>query len=445
MDYDFVTALEAIARTKNIEEKILYDALEAGLSAAGRKMYGEEIQISTQIDHEEGQIYVWLTKTVVEEVENESMEISLEDALYLAGDEVIIGDELDIELDIEDFGRTAAQTAKQVVMQRIREAERDKIFDEFKAREDTLINGIVQGEASRGTVIDLGRTDGILPFSESVPGENYRKGDRIKAYVVEVRKTSRSPQIILSRKHSGLVADLFAQEIPEIADGTVVIVAIARDAGFRSKVAVRSTDPNVDAVGTCVGLKGYRIQSIVRELEKERVDLVLWSKNPLAFAKHAFNPIEVLHVEYDEPRDRIMVVVPDDKLSIAIGKGGRNIKLASRLVGQRIDVRNQEQFDEEKAQFIDSDDREDAMEELQEIPGVGHTTAEQLYEGGYDTIESIALATTDELTNIPGVGEATADKLRAAAEKFLAEEAAAEAAEEAADESDDTEEKTDET
>ncbi len=430
MDYDFVTALEAIARTKNIEERILYEALEAGLSAAGRKMYGEDIQISTQIDHDEGAIYVWLTKTVVNEVENPALEVSLKDAIYLAGDEVVIGDELDVELNVDEFGRTAAQTAKQVVMQRIREAERDKIYDEFKAREDTLINGIVQGEASRGTVVDLGRTDGILPFSESVPGENYRKGDRIKAYVVEVRKTSRSPQIILSRKHSGLVADLFAQEIPEIADGTVVIAAIARDAGFRSKVAVRSTDPNVDAVGTCVGLKGYRIQSIVRELEKERVDLVLWSDNPLVFAKHAFNPIEVLHVEYDEPRDRIMVVVPDEKLSIAIGKGGRNIKLASRLVGRRIDVRNKAQFDEEREQFITADDRDDAMEELQEIPGVGHTTAEQLYEAGYDTIESVALATTEELTNIPGVGNATAEKLVAAAKQFLEDEAAEEAAEE---------------
>lgn len=421
MNYDFLQALEAIARNKGLDEEILYEALEAGLRAAARRRFGDQAAIDAQVDLEENRVVVWLTKTVVEEVEAPINEISIEEARFLAGDEVVLGDELDIEVDLDDFGRSAAQTAKQVVMQRIREAERDAVYEEFKQREGTLINGIVQGESSGGIVVELGSTDGIMPYSERIVTERYRKGERIRAFLLEVRKTSRSPQIILSRRHPALVAELFAEEIPEVADGTVEIVNIARDAGFRSKVAVRSTDPNVDAVGTCVGLRGYRIQSIVRQLDQERVDLVLWSADLKVFTKHAFNPVEVLGVEYDEYGDRLVVIVAEDKLSIAIGKRGRNIKLASKLVGMRIDVRSPEQFEQERSSRIAQEEHDEAMAELLDIPGVGEQTAEELYRAGYDTLESIIAATAEELAQVPGIGPKTAEKLRTAAEELLKE------------------------
>lgn len=421
MNYDFLQALEAIARNKGIEQEVLYEALEAGLRAAARRRFGDQAVIDAQVDLEEGRVVVWLTKTVTDNVENPVNEISLEEARYLAGDEVLLGDELDIDVDLDDFGRSAAQTAKQVVMQRIREAERDAIYEEFKHREGTLVNGIVQGESSGGVVVDLHSTDGIMPYSESIVNERYRKGDRVRCFVLEVRKTSRSPQIILSRRHPALVAELFYEEIPEVADGTVEIVNIARDAGFRSKVAVRSTDPNVDAVGTCVGLRGYRIQSIVRQLDQERVDLVLWSPEIKAFTKHAFNPVEVLNVEYDEYNDRLLVVVPEDKLSIAIGKRGRNIKLASRLVNMRIDVRSPEQFEKEKTEVMEAEEHDDAMVELLDLPGVGEATAEELFKAGFDSLEAVAVAEIAELTAVPGIGPKTADSIKAAAAELLRE------------------------
>ncbi|HUT99098.1 MAG TPA: transcription termination factor NusA [bacterium] len=422
MDYDFIQALEAIARNKGIEQDILYEALEAGLMAAGRRRFGEHAIISSQVDLDEGRVLVWLTKKVVRRVKDHITEISQKDARYLAGNDVVIGDELDIEVDTAEFGRSAAQTAKQVVMQRIREAERDTIFDEFKHREGTLINGIVQGDSAGGIVIDLGRTDGIMPYSERIPREQYRKGDRVKAYVLEVRKTNRSPQIILSRRHPGLVEQLFAQEIPEVADGTVAIAAIARDAGFRTKVAVRSNDSNVDAVGTCVGLRGYRIQSIVRELDQERVDLVLWDRDMLRFAKHSFNPVEVLRAEYDELNERVLVVVPEEKLSVAIGKGGRNIKLASRLVGVRIDVRSPEQYEEEKTALTAQEEQEEVVADLTCLPGVGESTAMNLFAAGFDGVEALAAASVENLSQAKGIGPKTAEKLIQAAKKLLEEE-----------------------
>ncbi|OGD71995.1 MAG: transcription termination factor NusA, partial [Candidatus Coatesbacteria bacterium RBG_13_66_14] len=370
----------------------------------------------------EGRVLVWLTKKVVRRVKDHITEISQKDARYLGGSEVVIGDELDIEVDTAEFGRSAAQTAKQVVMQRIREAERDTIFDEFKHREGTLINGIVQGDSAGGIVVDLGRTDGIMPYSERIPREQYRKGDRVKAFVLEVRKTNRSPQIILSRRHPGLVEQLFAQEIPEVSDGTVEIAAIARDAGFRTKVAVRSNDPNVDAVGTCVGLRGYRIQSIVRELDQERVDLVLWDRDMLRFAKHSFNPVEVLRAEYDETNERVLVVVPEEKLSVAIGKGGRNIKLASRLVGVRIDVRSPEQYEEEKTAFSAQEEQEEVVADLTCLPGVGESTAMSLFAAGFDGVEAVAAASAEGLSKAKGIGPKTAEKLIQAAKKLLEEE-----------------------
>lgn len=422
MDYDFLQALEAIARIKGIEQDILYDALEAGLLAAGRRRFGEHAIISAQVDLDEGRVLVWLTKKVVRRVKDQVIEISMKDARYLAGSEVVIGDELDIEVDTSEFGRSAAQTAKQVVMQRIREAERDTIFEEYKHREGSLINGIVQGDSAGGIVIDLGRTDGIMPYSERIPREQYRKGDRVKAYVLEVRKTNRSPQIILSRRTPKLVEQLFDQEIPEVADGTVEIAAIARDPGFRTKVAVRSNDSNVDAVGTCVGLRGYRIQAIVRELDQERVDLVLWDREIVRFAKHAFNPVEVLRAEYDELRDRILVIVPEEKLSVAIGKGGRNIKLASRLVGIRIDVRSPEQYEEEKTALTAQEEQEEVVADLIELPAIGEITAMNLYKAGFDGIEAVAAASINELVQAKGIGAKTAGKLIEAAKTILEEE-----------------------
>jgi N utilization substance protein A len=343
MNVEFIEALEELEREKGIAKEVLLEAIDAALISAYRRNFGSVQNVSVQIERQTGQVKVFSKKTVVENVEDPRIEISLADARQI-NISYQLGDIVEQEVTPKDFGRIAAQTAKQVVVQRIREAERGIIFEEFSSREGDIVTGIVQRQEQKNVFIDLGRIEAVLVTSEQMPNEDYKHGDRIKVYITEVRKTTKGPQILLSRTHPGLLKRLFELEVPEIHDGIVEIKAVAREAGFRSKIAVFSKDENVDPVGACVGPKGMRVQAIVDELKGEKIDIVKWSSNGNEFVSNALSPAKVVSVINDEEEKVARVVVPDYQLSLAIGKEGQNARLAAKLTGWKIDIKNESQF-----------------------------------------------------------------------------------------------------
>ena len=343
MNSDFLEALNDLEKEKGIEKEILLEAIEAALISAYRRDYGGSANnVRVEIDRLSGDVRVYSRKTVVEEVEDANTEISLEQAreIDLAHG---INDVIEREVTPKEFGRIAAQTAKQVVVQRIREAERSILYEEFADREGDILTGIVQRHQGRSVVIDLGKAEGILAPMEQMPNETYRQNERLKVYIVQVNKTTKGPQIILSRTHPGLLKRIFELEVPEIHDGTVEVKGIAREAGFRSKMAVSSRDENVDAVGSCVGPRGMRVQSAVSELKGEKVDIVKFDPEPSQYIANALSPAKVLAVQLDEETRVARVVVPDRQLSLAIGKEGQNARLAAKLTGWKIDIRSESQ------------------------------------------------------------------------------------------------------
>jgi len=342
MNYEFIEALEQIAKEKGISKEILFEAIEAALISAYKKNFNTAPNVKVHIDRDFGQIKVFSCMEVVEEVQDLQQEITLEEArkhssIYQLGDIV------DIEVTPKNFGRIAAQTAKQVVIQRIREAEREIIFEEYVDREDDIITGIVQRTDQKNIIIDLGRTEAILAPTEQMPTEAYTQGDRIKTYVVEVKKTTKGPQIMVSRTHPGLLKRLFELEVPEIFDGTVEIRAVSREAGHRSKLSVYSSNEEVDPVGSCVGPKGARVQTIVNELKGEKIDIIKWSEDPKEYVSNSLSPAKVMSVEIKEDEKVANVVVPDYQLSLAIGKEGQNARLAAKLTGWKIDITSESQ------------------------------------------------------------------------------------------------------
>lgn len=346
---EFIGALNELERERGIDKDTLLQAVEAALVSAYRKHFGTGGNIEVRIDRETGDITVVARKRVVEEIQDEATDITLEEARRF-DPAARVGDEILLEATPRDFGRIAAQTAKQVVVQRIREAERESIFEEFAAREGDIITGIVRRVVGRQVFIDLGRTEAILMPSEQMPGERHRPGERIKTYIVEVKKTTKGPQIVLSRSHPGLVKRLFELEVPEIHNGIVEIKGIAREAGVRTKVAVASRDDRVDPVGACVGPRGSRVQAIVNELKGEKIDIIRWAPEPERFVANALSPAKVLSVRCDPEQKAAAVVVPDNQLSLAIGREGQNARLAARLTGWRIDIKSESQLVEEMAQ-----------------------------------------------------------------------------------------------
>lgn len=344
MNTEFIEALEELEREKGIAMDVLIEALEAALISAYKRNFGSLQNVRVYIDRETGEIRVFARKTVVEKAEDERSEISLEEA-RTKDSKYELEDIVEIEVTPRDFGRIAAQTAKQVVVQRIREAERGIIFEEFSSREGDIVNGIVQRQDQKNVYIDLGKTEAILAPTEQIPGEEYRHSDRIKTYIVEVRKTTKGPQILVSRTHPGLLKRLFELEVPEIHDGTVELKSVAREAGARSKIAVYSKDENVDPVGACVGPKGMRVQTIVSELKGEKIDIVKWSQDPAKFVANALSPAKVVSVVIYEDDKIARVVVPDYQLSLAIGKEGQNARLAAKLTGWKIDIKNESQME----------------------------------------------------------------------------------------------------
>ncbi len=367
-------AAEQLEREKGISKDVLVSSLCDALVAAYKKHIRDKDaeNVEAILDETTGEIGVFRTKVVVSEVEDEDTQISLEDAKEI-DEEVELDDEVKIEVTPENFGRIAAQSAKQVITQRIREAERKLVLDEFMSKKGTLITGIIQRRDDRNVIVNIGKTDAVMPSREQIPGEYYKPGNRIRVFVLDVKETSRLPQVIVSQAHSEIVRELFELEVPEIEDGIVEIKSIAREAGFRTKLAVWSNDPSVDSVGACIGPRGSRIQTIVGELKNEKIDIVRYSQDPVEYIVNALSPARIISVDIladDENRKEVFVIVPDDQLSLAIGREGQNVRLAHRLTGWKIDIKSESQArameDERERQVLEEIKEQEEVQEVQE-------------------------------------------------------------------------------
>lgn len=342
MNAEFMQAFEQLGKEKGIAPEILFDAIEAALISAYKRNFGSAQNVRVSLDKITGEIHVYARKNVVEEVLDTRLEMTVAEAKAV-DPRYELEDIVEIEVTPKDFGRIAAQTAKQVVVQRIREAERGIIYEEFSNRESDILTGIVQRIEQKNVFIDLGKAEAVLAPSEQIAGETYRHGDRLKSYIIEVKKTTKGPQILVSRTHPGLLKRLFELEVPEIHDGIVEIKSVAREPGLRSKIAVHSRDENVDPVGSCVGHKGMRVQTIVNELRGEKIDIVKWNIDPAKYISNALSPAKVVSVEVNEAEKVSKVIVPDYQLSLAIGKEGQNARLAAKLTGWKIDIKSESQ------------------------------------------------------------------------------------------------------
>ncbi|HBC95164.1 MAG TPA: transcription termination/antitermination protein NusA [Clostridium sp.] len=344
MNLEFIEALEEIEREKGISKDIIFDALETALISSYKKNFGSSQNVEVEINKNTGRVSVYAKKEIVEDVENELFEISVEEARNI-DDKYQLGDIINIEITPKDFGRIAAQTAKQVVIQRIKEEERRIVYNEFMEKECDIISGTVIRKDKSNVFVDLGKIEAVLGPNEQMQGETYSFNERLKLYIVEVKNTTKGAQVIVSRTHPGLVKRLFELEVPEIYNGIVEIKSIAREAGSRTKISVYSNDENVDAMGACVGPKGIRVQNIVNELKNEKIDIIKWSKLPEEYIANALSPAKVLDVNLDENMKFAQVVVDDNQLSLAIGKEGQNVRLAAKLTGWKIDIKSKSQIE----------------------------------------------------------------------------------------------------
>ncbi|MBU9788037.1 transcription termination factor NusA [Lentilactobacillus sp. IMAU92037] len=360
MSKELLGALSALEEEKGIKKEVVIDALKAALVSAYKRNYGQSQNVEVDFDETKGEMHVYSVKTVVEDVVNDQLQVTLDDALQInKGYE--LGDEIKFEVTPKNFGRIAAQTAKQVIMQRVREAERENVFDEYSKYMDELVTGTVERQDTRFVYVNLGKVEAVMGVKDQMPNEVYRPQDRIKVYVTKVENATKGPQVFVSRTASGMLKRLFEQEVPEIYDGTVEVVSIAREAGDRAKVAVRSNSSDIDPVGTAVGPRGQRVQTIVNELHGENMDIVEWDEDDASYIANALNPAEVVDVIFDEDNDRACtVIVPDYQLSLAIGKKGQNARLAAKLTGFKIDIKSEteakELMDQRQAAADDSDD-----------------------------------------------------------------------------------------
>ncbi len=438
---NLLSEIEQLGRDRGIDREILIETLEAAMKTAAKKVFGEQRDIEAQFNEDNGDIDIFLIVVVADDIENEFREITLEQAReYIdpnaePGDELLFqifyreedidkareqdrryGDLLHLESSRKTFGRIAAQTAKQVIIQRLREAERQNIYDEFKDRKNELITGIVRRFEKGSIIVDLGRADAILPGGEQTRRESYRPGDRIQGYVKDVVRSSRDAQIVLSRTDPGLVIKLFEQEVPEIYEGIVKVVAVAREAGVRSKVAVYSTDADVDPVGACVGMRGSRVQSVVQELRGEKIDIVPYHSDPARFVCNAISPAQVSKVFLDDANRAMELIVPDDQLSLAIGRGGQNVRLAARLTGWDLEILNETRL----RQMMSESKQKLVMHE-----GVTESMIDTVFAVGYSKLEDISMSEPSELAALPGFSEEAAQALIEAADAVLLSDAEA--------------------
>ncbi len=401
MNLELKRIIDQVSRDKGIDKELLVGAIKDAIRSAARKKYGPRLEIEVEYRDDTGEIEVFQYKEVVPEVSDPYQEISLEEGRKL-DPECEVGDSLGIKMDATQFGRIAAQSAKQVIMQRMKDAERDLVFEDFKDRKGEIINGIVQRQEADGIIVNLGRTEALLPPSEQVPREMYHKGERIRAYVLDVKRQARGPQVILSRTHPQFLVELFKAEVPEISEGIVQVLACAREPGSRSKIAVASRDSDVDPVGACVGMKGSRVQNIVQELRGEKIDIIPWHPDPAKFATNALSPAQVSRIILNQQSQSMEVIVPDDQLSLAIGKRGQNVRLASRLVGWKIDVKSESKY---------SKSLKEGYLSLLSIPGVGEITANLLHEAGFTSARDVAETNMEELIQATGLSEKKAASL----------------------------------
>jgi len=421
MNFEVIEALGQISREKNVDRRLVEETLSAGLVAAVRKRYGATAEVDVVIDEERRSLGVFLLKNVVDEVEDPALEASLDEARE-HDPEIDVGHVLRIELPLVEFGRNAIQAVKQVVVQRVREAEREKVFDDYQNRVAEVITGTVQQVDRGDLVVNLGRTEALLPYREQIPGESYRQGDTIRAIIIDVQKNTRGPQIILSRTHPSFLEQLFKMEVPEVYEGVVEIRAVAREAGLRSKIAVLSNDDRIDPVGACVGMKGSRVQAVVRELSGERIDIVPYSSEAKVFVTRALSPAKVTEITVNDEEQSMRVAVAEGQLSLAIGKKGQNARLAAKLTGWRIDlVKEEEEVVEEVRETDDKGLPLLGVERLQDLPGVGPKLAQRLIQEGYVHVQDLMKVDVDDLCSLPGVGEKTAERLIASAEIMLEE------------------------
>jgi N utilization substance protein A len=418
MNRELLMVIEQLGREKGIDPEVLFEALESALLSASRKTLGAAENVRMEIDRKTGALKVYGRKKVVETVADARLEISLAEAKAL-NPEAELDDELEQELPPQEFGRIAAQTAKQVILQRVRDAERERIYKEFEGKEGQILRALVHRIEKRNVILEVGKAESILPEREQIPGERYNPGDRVRAYVLEVRKSIKGPQITLSRTHPGFLVRLFETEIPEIQEGIVVVKAASREPGERAKVAVASTKRDVDPIGACVGLRGTRIQVISRELRGEKIDIIEWSHDPATFVARALSPAKVSSVVISEEADvegqpSAFVVVPDNQLSLAIGKKGQNARLAAKLTGMRVDIKSESELESERTAPEEVADR--AV--LAELAGADGEVVEALIAAGLGSPRAIVRAGRERLATIAAVGE-RADALYAAAAKWV--------------------------
>jgi transcription termination/antitermination protein NusA len=416
MNRELIAVIEQIGREKGIDKEILFEALESALLSASKKTTGTADNVRMHLDRQTGVLRVYGRKKVVAEVVDAKFEISLADAKAL-NPAAELDDELEQELPPQEFGRIAAQTAKQVILQRVRDAERERIYAEFAGKENQILRGIVHRIEKRNVILEIGKAESILPEREQIPGERYNPGDRIRAFVLEVRRTTKGPQITLSRTHPGYLVRLFETEIPEIQEGIVLVKAAAREPGERAKVAVASTKRDVDPIGACVGLRGTRIQVISRELRGEKIDIIEWSHDPATFVARALSPAKVSSVTVGEADAEglasAFVVVPDNQLSLAIGKKGQNARLAAKLTGMRIDIKSESELETERAPSSP------AGAGLAELTGMTPEVLETLRGSGLDSPDAVVGAGRERLGELlPSPGQA--DEVFAAAEAWAA-------------------------
>ena len=404
---------DAVAREKSIDREVVIEAMAEAIQKAARSRYGAENEIRARINPQTGEIRLVRLLEVVEQVENDAVQIDLKSA-QRRNPAAQVGDLIEDELPPVDFGRIAAQTAKQVIVQKVRDAERERQYEEYKDRIGEIVNGIVKRVEYGNVIVDLGRGEAIVRRDELLPRETFRNGDRIRAYIYDVRREQRGPQIFLSRSHPQFMAKLFGQEVPEIYDGIIEIKAVARDPGSRAKIAVLSNDSSIDPVGACVGMRGSRVQAVVNELQGEKIDIIQWSPDAATFIVNGLAPAEVVKVVLDEDAQRIEVVVPDDQLSLAIGRRGQNVRLASQLTGWDIDILTEaEESERRQAEFLSRTTM------FAEALDVDEMIAQLLASEGFTSIEEVAYVDLDEIAEIEGFDEDTAQEIQSRALEFI--------------------------
>ncbi|MEA1971071.1 MAG: transcription termination factor NusA [Thermodesulfobacteriota bacterium] len=393
---DLKRLIEQMGKEKGIDKEIIIDALETAVLTAARKKLGLDLDLEVNYNEETGEIESFLFKTVVEHVLNPDTQISLEEAHETMDEDAELGDSLGIKIEIDTFGRIAVQTAKQIIIQKVKDAERNNVYEEYKDRKGDLLNGFVQRFEGGSIIVSLGMSEGAIPSSEQIRRESFRRGERIRAYIYDVKRVSKGPQILLSRTHPGFIRTLFEMEVPEISEGLIDIVNIAREPGNRTKISVKSVDKDIDPVGACVGMRGSRVQGVVQELRGEKIDIVPCSDDPVRYVCNALSPAKVDRVYMDEDARTMEVIVPDDQLSLAIGRAGQNVRLAAKLTGWRIDVKNEAGVAKEEKEGYGS---------LMKITGIGERTANLLYEEGFKDVAMVASAEPEALSSIKGISQ----------------------------------------